>query len=191
MFLSLLFSLARKERSMKKIAALLCTLALSLGLFSDCSIFDPGTTSDEMVSIAIQAEPASIASLKPELDELAHQYDPDGYMVGAVVTYQGNEAVDSRTGTINFTYFSQGEETHTATVLSCDMASRQVTEISYKDRSHVDVSQDAINEQCIQVSFESLFAMLENDSSFGSKLDGANITLTITFDHEAITPSLI
>ena len=171
---------------MKKIAALLCTLALSLGLFSGCSVFDPGTTSDEMVSIAIQAEPASIASLKPELDELAHQYDPDGYMVGAVVTYQGNEAVDSRTGTINFTYFSQGEETQTATVLSYDMASRQV-----KDRSHVDVSQDAINEQCIQVSFESLFAMLENDSSFGSKLDGANITLTITFDHEAITPSLI
>ena len=176
---------------MKKIAALLCTLALSLGLFSGCSVFDPGTTSDEMVSIAIQAEPASIASLKPELDELAHQYDPDGYMVGAVVTYQGNEAVDSRTGTINFTYFSQGEETQTATVLSYDMASRQVTEISYKDRSHVDVSQEAINEQCIAVSFDSLFTMLENDSSFGGKLDGANITLTITFDHEAITPSLI
>ena len=99
--------------------------------------------------------------------------------------------MDSRTGTINFTYFSQGEETQTATVLSYDMASRQVTEISYKDRSHVDVSQEAINEQCIAVSFDSLFTMLENDSSFGSKLDGANITLTITFDHEAITPSLI
>ena len=176
---------------MKKIAALLCTLLLGLGLFTGCSLLDPGTTSDEMVSISIEAEPASIANLKPALDELAHQYDPAGYMVGAVVTYQGNEAVDSRTGTINFTYFSQGGETQTATVLSYDMASRQVTEISYKDRSHVDVSQEAINEQCIAVSFDSLFTMLENDSSFGSKLDGANITLTITFDHEAITPSLI
>lgn len=191
LFLSAKNSLLRKEPSMKKIAALLCTLLLGLGLFTGCSLLDHGTTSDEMVSISIEAEPASIANLKPELDELAHQYDPDGYMVGAVVTYQGNEAVDSRTGTINFTYFSQGEETQTATVLSYDMASRQVTEISYKDRSHVDVSQEAINEQCIAVSFDSLFTMLENDSSFGSKLDGANITLTITFDHEAITPSLI
>lgn len=176
---------------MKRLAVLFGTLLLGLGLFTGCSVLDPGTTSDEAVSIGVEAEPSSIANLKPELDELAHDYDPDGYMVGAVVTYQGNEAVDSRTGTINFTYFSQGEETQTATVLSYDMASRQVTEISYKDRSYVDVSQDPINEQCIQVSFESLFTMLENDSSFGSKLEGANITLTITFDHEAITPSLI
>lgn len=176
---------------MKKIAALLSALLLGMGLLTGCSLIDPGTTSDEMVSIPIQAEPASIANLKPELDQLAAQYDPDGYMVGAVVTYEGNEAVDTQTGTINFTYFSQGEETQTATVLSYDMASRQVTEISYKDRSHVDVSQQPINEQCIQVSFESLFAMLESDSSFGGKLNGANITLTITFDDQAITPSLI
>lgn len=176
---------------MKKIAVLLCTLLLGLGLFTGCSLFDSGTSSDEIVSISIEAEPASIADLKPELDQLAQQYDPDSYMVGAVVTYEGNDAVDSRTGTINFTYFSQGEETQTAIVLSYDMASRQVTEISYKERSYVDVSQEAINEQCIAVSFDSLFTMMENDSSFGSKLNGTNITLTITFDHEAITPSII
>lgn len=177
-----------------KLLCLLCTTALLFGLVG-CSDKLKKESYKEEVSIAVKAEPISIEALEPEIKEIAAKYDAEGILTEAMAVYKGNDEVNSRKGTLYYTYCSHDEEAERATIviITYDMATKTVTQVSYEEGNglFVDAATDPVEATSIQATFDGLFQAVKENPSMGNKLGGVNIKLTMEFTSKGVDISLI
>ncbi len=160
-------------------------------IFTSCSPFGEQEAFDKKVSIDIDGEPLALSVVYDDIYSLALEYDKDAFLVGVMVTFEGESQLSSQKGIANFTFAHKDDEATTATVISYDMSEQKVTEISYKRRKRLKVSTEPMDESLLAASFESIFASFSEDPSFEKKLNGENIKLTVEFSSAGLTYTLI
>ncbi len=163
-------------------------------LFTACDDYAK-EESAETVSVALEAEPTSVAGLTPELDELVKDYDEEGVLTQVTAVFTGNDQVNAQKGTLYYTYCSSDEESGRATIviLTYDMATQTVIEVKTEsgNGAFVDESSEPIEPSIIGATFESLFEAMKNDPTMSPKFGGENIEVTMTFDSKRVEMTLI
>ena len=148
-------------------------------IFTSCSPFGEQEAFDKKVSIDIDGEPLALSVVYDDIYSLALEYDKDAFLVGVIVTFEGESQLSSQKGVANFTFAHTDDEATTA------------TDISYKRRKRLKVSTEPMDESLLAASFESIFASFSEDPSFEKKLNGENIKLTVEFSSAGLTYTLI
>lgn len=177
-----------------KLLCLLCTAVLLVCL-SGCSDKLKKESYKEEVSIVVETEPTSIAALEAEMSKIAATYDENGILTEAMAVYKGNDEVNSKKGTLYYTYCSHDKEAERATIviLTYDMSTKTVTQVSYEEGNgmFVDAASDTVEPTSIQATFDALFQAVKDNPSMGNKLNGTNIKLTMEFTSTGVEISLI
>lgn len=181
-------------KSLKTLCALLL-VAVMLTCFVSCDEFEKESY-EETLDIVLETPPTSISALIPDIEEIVLALDPDGQLTQAMAVYSGDDEFNSRKGTLYYTYCSQDEENQRATIIivTYDIATSTVTNLSYEEGNglFVDADSEAVEETCIQITFDELFTALLADSSMSTKIaTGTNIKLTIEFNSTGVELSIL